>query len=258
MTNTKIKDDYWKNIFSVIQRSYKIDKHIDFFVWLQNSVSEFIPHDMLLAVWGDFSDQSADRKFYYGVTSNVDGMSTQGVIDASAAVNDCVAYLYQLWLNNDRHWYTLNHTKETQFYSMFKTVFPTQSHELNSLLVYSVSDFRSGNECLYIFFSKQNAFEVQNVAMNLLMPHIDHTLRKIQHLDYLNPAFKTEVPMSLSSLSLRELEVVNWIRFGKTNQEIAQILNISQNTVKSHLKRIFQKLNVGRRAQAVALLVSQE
>jgi DNA-binding CsgD family transcriptional regulator len=48
--------------------------------------------------------------------------------------------------------------------------------------------------------------------------------------------------------------VVEWIKAGKTNQEIAIILSITQNTVKSHLKRIYQKLNVSKRAQAVALL----
>jgi RNA polymerase sigma factor (sigma-70 family) len=58
----------------------------------------------------------------------------------------------------------------------------------------------------------------------------------------------------MSSLTDRELEVIEWIKAGKTNQEIAAILNITQNTVKSHLKRIYHKLNVSKRAQAVALL----
>jgi RNA polymerase sigma factor (sigma-70 family) len=58
----------------------------------------------------------------------------------------------------------------------------------------------------------------------------------------------------MSSLTERELEVIEWIKAGKTNQEIAAILNITQNTVKSHLKRIYNKLNVSKRAQAVALL----
>lgn len=56
------------------------------------------------------------------------------------------------------------------------------------------------------------------------------------------------------NLSERELGIIHWIKFGKTNQEIGIILDISQNTVKSHLKRVFQKLNVTWRAQAVAIL----
>lgn len=257
MTNTKNKVNNLEDIFSVIEHSSKIDKHSDFLAWLKDSISELMPHDMLLAVSGDFNNQNTDCKFHYDVVSNLNGIKTHGTMFSSAEMKDCMTYLHRLWLNNDCHWFALNHFEEKQFYSMFASVFPTQSHALSSLLVYGVSDFHSGNVCLYIFSSQQNIFEAQNELISLLMPHVDHALRRVLHLDYLNPSFKSEVPESLSSLSSRELEVINWIKFGKTNQEIAQILNISQNTVKSHLKRIFQKLNIGRRAQAVALLVRQ-
>ncbi|MES1987437.1 MAG: helix-turn-helix transcriptional regulator, partial [Pseudomonadota bacterium] len=49
-------------------------------------------------------------------------------------------------------------------------------------------------------------------------------------------------------------EIIDWVKQGKTDGEIAIILSISQNTVKSHLKHVFEKLNVTRRAQAVAKL----
>jgi DNA-binding CsgD family transcriptional regulator len=52
----------------------------------------------------------------------------------------------------------------------------------------------------------------------------------------------------------REVEIIGWIKTGKTNQEIGNILHISQNTVKTHLKRLFQKLKVSRRAQLAAML----
>ena len=93
-------------------------------------------------------------------------------------------------------------------------------------------------------------------SLNLLMPHIDHVLNKIQHLDGFESLAENRALLNLSSLTDRELEVIEWIKAGKTNQEIGTILNITQNTVKSHLKRVYQKLNVGKRAQAVALLVN--
>jgi len=253
----EVKSYYWENVFSAIERSYKIDKHIDFFVWLQNSVSEFIPHDMLVTVWGDFKDDSADRKLHFDVASNVDGISTKAMLGASAEVNQCMTYLYDLWLTNNRHWYTLNHFDTTEFDCKFKMIFPDLPHELNSLLVYGVSDLRGSNECLYVFFSKHNKIETKGSVLSLLMPHIDHVLRRIQHLDNSVSLDKAPATLNMLCLSERELEVIEWIKAGKTNQEIGMILNISQNTVKSHLKRIFQKLNVGKRAQAVALLANQ-
>jgi DNA-binding CsgD family transcriptional regulator len=48
------------------------------------------------------------------------------------------------------------------------------------------------------------------------------------------------------------MEVMLWIGRGKTNGEIGTILNVSAFTVKNHMQRIFKKLVVSNRAQAVA------
>lgn len=52
-------------------------------------------------------------------------------------------------------------------------------------------------------------------------------------------------------LSSRELEVLNNIAQGHSNQEIADKLFVSLNTVKSHTNNIYSKLNVKRRTQAI-------
>jgi len=57
----------------------------------------------------------------------------------------------------------------------------------------------------------------------------------------------------MQEISEREQEILKWVCFGKTNAEIAIILGISPNTVKNHLGRIFDKLGVRNRTQAVAL-----
>jgi DNA-binding CsgD family transcriptional regulator len=53
-------------------------------------------------------------------------------------------------------------------------------------------------------------------------------------------------------LSAREAEIVGWLREGKSNDEMAQILGISALTVKNHLQRIYRLLGVGNRAHALA------
>lgn len=52
--------------------------------------------------------------------------------------------------------------------------------------------------------------------------------------------------------TLRQSEVLHWIAEGKTNLEIATILGCSVNTVKMHLKDIFQRLSVHTRTAAAA------
>jgi LuxR family maltose regulon positive regulatory protein len=56
----------------------------------------------------------------------------------------------------------------------------------------------------------------------------------------------------VESLSPRESDILRLIAEGLSNKEIARDLAITPETVKSHIKHIFTKLNVERRAQAVS------
>jgi DNA-binding NarL/FixJ family response regulator len=57
---------------------------------------------------------------------------------------------------------------------------------------------------------------------------------------------------SHSSLSARELEVLDLVAHGLSNTEIARRLHLSETTVKSHLAHIYPKLGVNSRTAAVA------
>lgn len=57
-------------------------------------------------------------------------------------------------------------------------------------------------------------------------------------------------------LTAREREVLLWISRGKTTWEISQILNISENTVLTYIKRFFRKLGVQTRQHAIAKAMS--
>jgi LuxR family maltose regulon positive regulatory protein len=54
------------------------------------------------------------------------------------------------------------------------------------------------------------------------------------------------------SLSRREHEILALIAEGRSNKEVARALGVTPETVKTHLKNVFDKLSVERRAQAVA------
>ncbi|WP_426622554.1 response regulator transcription factor [Priestia megaterium] len=56
-------------------------------------------------------------------------------------------------------------------------------------------------------------------------------------------------------LTEREIDVLQQMAYGRRNSEIADILHISQGTVKTHIHRIFQKLSVEDRTQAVVFAI---
>lgn len=55
------------------------------------------------------------------------------------------------------------------------------------------------------------------------------------------------------NLAARELEVLQHMAAGRRNRSIASALNISENTVKFHVRNLFRKLDVRSRAEAIAL-----
>ena len=57
------------------------------------------------------------------------------------------------------------------------------------------------------------------------------------------------------SLTPRELEVLQHVALGERNREIGELLSISEDTVKVHLKRIMEKLKAKDRTQAIAIAV---
>ncbi len=60
-----------------------------------------------------------------------------------------------------------------------------------------------------------------------------------------------------TNLSKRELEVLQLVAGGTTNKEVAEDLFISENTVKGHLSRILEKMNVRNRQQAVVMAMEK-
>ena len=52
-------------------------------------------------------------------------------------------------------------------------------------------------------------------------------------------------------ISAREFEVLEQIAAGRSNKEIAAALKVSPNTVKTHVARLYEKLEAARRTDAV-------
>ena len=74
------------------------------------------------------------------------------------------------------------------------------------------------------------------------------------------PAQSAQAPKKMSRRNLplteREQQVLNLIRLGQRNREIAQELRIAESTVHKHIQHIFEKLHARNRAEALFLVKS--
>jgi DNA-binding CsgD family transcriptional regulator len=65
------------------------------------------------------------------------------------------------------------------------------------------------------------------------------------------PFVRNDAKVSELGITPRELEILEHIAGGLSTREIAGTLFVSENTVKTHASRLFDKLSVNRRTQAV-------
>ncbi len=86
-------------------------------------------------------------------------------------------------------------------------------------------------------------------VLHHLVPHLHGAIIRVSGV----PAN----PSRIDALSLRELEVLRWMREGKSNWEVSRILRVSEATVKFHVKNIRDKLQASNRSHAIALAMEQ-
>jgi len=104
--------------------------------------------------------------------------------------------------------------------------------------------------CTYFSFSNfdRRLLNKFRTMMQILGPHFH--LAYMRATSWTDPGQPSEKSLALTD---REVEIMQWVAEGKTNWEISVILNVSLNTIKFHLKNIYQKLGgVENRWAAVA------
>jgi len=241
------------NLYRIIHDAAVIRTHFHYFIWLQRAVREFLPHDILLACWGDFES----HELRFDISSALPGVRTGQYCNRP----DLVPWLLSLqerWSGLDRRPYILRQRDSESAFGAFLRLDGGARVTPRSIMVHGVDDRRLQHVCLYAFVNVDNDFSEDALKKSaLVLPYIDAVLRRLEAL----PATPKQIfhptrilpGFGMQEISEREQEILKWVCFGKTNAEIAIILGISPNTVKNHLGRIFDKLGVRNRTQAVAL-----
>ena len=124
-----------------------------------------------------------------------------------------------------------------------------QKYQLRNIAAHGLRDLNS-NVSSYFNFSRIPGKLTPRHAylLALLVPHLHVSLVKV--LTQIHSIDRAEAKNTLR-LSPREREILQWIQHGKTSWEIAQILDISEKTVRNHVQNALVKLRVKTRTQAV-------
>jgi LuxR family transcriptional regulator, positive regulator of biofilm formation len=103
------------------------------------------------------------------------------------------------------------------------------------------------------FFYKQDSLNLFLKGINAIMGREVWASREILMRSAMRGLRKTQSGIQeQTGLSVREIEILRLLGSGASNEEMAQRLFISQNTIKTHLYNIFKKISVSSRLEAAA------
>ena len=250
--------DHPARYLALVQAGLAINRHVDLLRWLQGDVQHYLPHDILMTGWGNFEEGSVQ----HDVVSRLQGVRSYA--EGTACLPFLLAKMNDCWVSGGRQPIRLSFSEFSYLFGSdaLPDSFCEALRRMRSAVVHGISDRRGQNVCVYVFLSagsRQSGGpdETLSATIKVLLPFIDTALRQISHLPEQRVQAANAVALKVASedntgLSERETQIMAWVAMGKTNSEIGSILNISGFTVKNHMQRIFQKLNVFNRAQAVS------
>ncbi|MEG1326929.1 MAG: LuxR C-terminal-related transcriptional regulator, partial [Janthinobacterium sp.] len=182
----------------------------DFFLWSQGPLQTLLPHDILMCAQ----------------------LGADGAVLRSQAWHSIVPDHAQL---RERH-------GQLARLALAWRAGGQKAGVIDGVLVHGSVGEASGS--FFALFATGNVDAArQAYALELLLPYL--------HLHWLALQGSERAPLAgpgaTRAASARELEVLHWVREGKSNDEVGQILGISGSTVKSHLQRIYKLLGVSNR-----------
>ena len=239
-------------LLRIISQAWRIKRHYDLFQWLQGEVQYFIPHQILISAWGDFQGANLGLD----VISALPGVRTRRRdgcdIDAQFKA------LHARWLSRGRQPVVLENAADVNLMrSGCDCTLHKSLQDMRSVLVHGIHNARDGIDTLYLAAHTGSIVTNGSVErfchlIDPILAQIDIAFRRVAGLQLRDIAVNAKPLVDDSVLSAREEEILMWIAVGRTNAEIADILDISAFTVKNHVHRIIKKLDATNRTEAAA------
>ncbi len=224
-----------------------------FFVWMRSHVQMLLPH--VVSVCGAYNRQR--KQLLFKVFNAV--VLPPPLLDALGADGSpLLERAVQHWADGNGHAYSAPLNGPSSPWAGLEMAEQLVSYGVRHALVHGVCrpDRVHELETLFLLFSDRPG---STQKLELVMPQLHAIyLRSVTTERTLAPMpARAALPQPSRGTPLvtdRELHILHWVREGKSNQEIAQLLDISALTVKNHIHKILGKLGANNRAHAVTLV----
>lgn len=242
----RVREDF----FRIVEPSLHVNTQQDFFRWTQTELQGLFPHGKLVCGVGQLGVHGVHARHILGCNFSDEYLHT--VQRADGLIRSPV--ILQWMKEQQPILFEPDRDGRRAISSAWLENF--HRHGLLNMAVHGVCDHDKhtasffGFACIPAPLTQRHGY-----LLKLLVPHLHVALMRV----VANPrAVEAGVPAPQARLTLREMEILQWISSGKSNWEIAQMFGLSESTIKNHVHHILGKLQTSTRAQAVAKAISLE
>ena len=232
----------------IVESSMRVRRLTQFFLWTQGDVQRLLPHEILVygVPYGNGSGFAFQR------LSSTRYFKDTHFAEICRPATGLIPQVMSRWphsggpmmVSSDH----LSADADAQWQAMVK------DNELGNLVAHGVRGL-DGKMGSFFCFSRVGLPFGPRLAhlLWLLTPHLHETLSRVLVEER---RISGRVMRVEARVTEREAEILRWIRDGKTNRDIAEILSVSPSTVKNHIQKILRKMGVENRSHAVARAIS--
>ena len=237
------KHDF-EHLATTLESALAITNRPQFYLWAQGALQGFIPHETVYCAFGDIEKMQFKFETFSRSPRKV---LQKGETDP---VTELLPHVVDDWLRHGSQPRLYCSTSAEQV-GRRQLISDMKKLQLGPVAAHGPGEVQGRFGSFFVFAGMPHSPGPRDTHMlQLFMPYLHMALYRVLGRQADNNGTAAEVQPS-AMFSKREIQVLHWVKNGKTNLEISQILEISQPTVKCHVQNIMRKLNVTNRAQAV-------
>jgi transcriptional regulator EpsA len=233
-----------ERLLITIESSQQVHRRSQYFLWSQGVLQSFLPHDLLIFGHGDYGAPG----FQCEVLARANTLQ-------DVALNSELDSLIQLMVTSWR--------RNSHIPRVFRAGAAADGTcaigqalarlGLGHALAHGAKEFSGDSSGFFVFLRMPELpGRRHQYFAEMLMPYLHTTLHRMLIAEKDIPGSRMR---SSLKLSVREAQVIGFVRDGMTNQQVAETLELSPLTVKNHVQNVLRKLKAANRAEAVAKAV---
>jgi transcriptional regulator EpsA len=240
------------HVHIALRAAATVRQRSDIFLWSQGPVQACLPHTLMAcALWGP-GGNTLHRDCFHGTL--IDAHVLEEVMaPQTGLLSELSQHCLQgggapFWINGPTGPQPVPRPARSEEASFDQLSQRCARLDLGPALVVSTGALPGSRSSCFVFFKVALPTAVPPAELaTLLLPHFHLGLCRSWAAEA-----ESVGPKPQERLTKRQAQIMNWVQQGKTNFEIAVILEVSPLTVKNHLQKLFKRLDVHNRAQAVA------